>query len=129
MERDDFDRLRPTVPVDGESNLLYQILCHVDLHVMSDVERGHQARPALRQRLAALPVRLRMQIADVLFSSLRGASEGETYALHSTILQAIEEVCCHIQDLAAWNYCHEQMNVKTRFTTLTQAHWMGVSVA
>ena len=39
MERDDFDRLRVTAPVAGESALLQRIRRHVDLRVMAGATR------------------------------------------------------------------------------------------
>ena len=119
MERDDFDRQHFPAPVAGESALLHRIRSHVDLRVMAGATRRGNCFVNV---FAALVVTLRMQISDVLFSFLRSSTEGDARTRHKDIIEGVAimlDICCHVQQLAAWNYSDEQQaTVKARFTIL-----------
>ena len=120
LEHDDLDRHIFSAPMASESALLYRIRCHVDLQVMCRAARRGRC---FTNVFATMLVTLRIQLVDVLSSFLRHSSEREAQARHSGIIQAISimrDVCDHVQELAAWGYNEEQMElVQNRFKTLT----------
>jgi hypothetical protein len=120
MEHEDLDRHNFSAPVVGESAVLQRIRGHVDLQVMSRAARRGRC---FTNVFAVLLVTLRTQLVDVLFSFLRNSSEREAGVRHSGIISAVsimEEVCTHIQELRAWGYSSEQLElVQDRFRTLS----------
>ena len=120
MEHEDLDRHIFSAPVVGESAVLQRIRGHVDLQVMSRAARRGRC---FTNVFAVLLVTLRTQLVDVLFSFLRNSSEREAGVRHSGIISAVsimEEVCTHIQELRAWGYSLEQLElVQDRFKTLS----------